>query len=135
MGLQLVIFFLSPFIYDQGCIQHLNPSSVFSVPFRFLRSNTWDQTFCVTELSLQLESRGKRLEPKPCKAFKLDKIKFDANSHLILDFFPPVFQSKIICIATSNSSRVMFNTTFPVIDEVIQGFKPNLNLYIRIVLN
>ena len=77
----------------------------------------------------------KRIEPKPCKTFKIDKIKFEAKSHLILDVFPPVFLSKIICIATSHSSGVMVNTTFPVMDEVIQGFKPSLNLYIRIVLN
>ena len=77
----------------------------------------------------------KRVEPKTCKAIKIDKIKFDANSHLILDVFPPVFLSKIICIATSHSSDVMVNTTFPVMDEVIWGFKPDLNLYIRIVLN
>ena len=64
----------------------------------------------------------KRVEPKPCKAFKIDKIKFEANSHLILDVFPPVFLSKIICIATSHSSGVMVNTTFPVMDEVIRGF-------------
>ena len=77
----------------------------------------------------------KCVEPKPCKAFIKDKIKFDANSHLILDVFPPVFLSKIICITTSHSSGVMVNTTFPVMDEVIRGFKPSLNLYIRIVLN
>ena len=77
----------------------------------------------------------KRVEPKPCKAFKIDKIKFEANSHLILDVFPPVFLSKIICIATSHSSGVMVNTTFPVMDEVIWGFEPNLNFYIRIVLS
>ena len=77
----------------------------------------------------------KRAEPKPCKAFKIDKLKFEANSHLILDVFPPVFLSKIICIATSHSSGVMVNTTFPVVDEVIWGFKPSLNLHIRIVLN
>ena len=77
----------------------------------------------------------KRTEPKPCKAFKIYKIKFEANSHLILDVFPPVFLSKMICIATSHTSGVMVNTTFPVMDEVIRGFKPSLNLYIRIVLN
>ena len=77
----------------------------------------------------------KRVEPKPCKAFKIDKIKFDSNSRLILDFFPPVFLSKIIRVATSHSSGVMVNTTFPVIDEVIRRFEPSLNLYIRIVLN
>ena len=77
----------------------------------------------------------KRVELKPCKAFKIDKIKFEANSHLILQVFPPVFLSKIICIATSHSSDVIVNKTFPVMDEVIQGFKASLNLYIRIVLN
>ena len=77
----------------------------------------------------------KRLELKPCKDFEIDKIKFEANSHLILDFFPPVFLSKIIWIATSHSSGIMVNTTFPVMDEAIRGFKPSLNLYIRIALN
>ena len=77
----------------------------------------------------------KRVELKPCKAFKIDKIKFEANIHLILDVFPPTFLSKIICIAISHSSSVMVNTTFPVMDEMIRGFKPSLNLYIRIVLN
>ena len=65
----------------------------------------------------------KRVELKPCKVFKIDKIKFEANSQLILDVFPPVFLSKIICIATSRSSDVMVNTTFPVMDEVIWGFQ------------
>ena len=46
----------------------------------------------------------KRVEPKPCKAFEIDKIKFDSNSHLILDVFPPVFLSKVICVATSSFS-------------------------------
>ena len=77
----------------------------------------------------------KHVEPKPCKAFKIDKIKFEANSHLILDVVPPVFLSKNICIVTSHSSGVMVNTTFAVMDEVIRGFKPILNLYIKIVLN
>ena len=77
----------------------------------------------------------KRVEPKPCKAFKIDKIKFEANSHLILDVFPPVFLLKIISIATSHLSGVMVNTTFPAMDEVIRGLKPSLNLYIKIVLN
>ena len=77
----------------------------------------------------------KRIEPKPCKAFKIDKIKFEANSHLILDVFPPVFLSKIICITISHSSGVMVNTTFPVMGEVIRGFKTSLNLYIRTVLS
>ena len=58
----------------------------------------------------------KRVEPKPCKAFKIDKIKFDSNSHLILDVFPPVFLPNIISVATSNSSGVLVNTTFPVMD-------------------
>ena len=108
----------------------------FQCPIFGVRNNIWDQTFCVIELSLQLESRGEaRRAQEPCKAFKIDKIKFEANSHLILDVFPPVFLSKIICIATSHSSGVMVNTTFPVMDEVIRGFKSILNLYIRIVLN
>ena len=77
----------------------------------------------------------KHVEAKPCKAFKTVKIKFDSNSHLILDVFFPVFLLKIIWIATSHSSGVMVNTTFPVMDEVIQGFELSLNLYIRIVLN
>ena len=59
----------------------------------------------------------KHIEPNSCKAFKIDKIKFDLNSHLILDVFPPTFPSKIICIATGYSSGVMVNTTFPVMDE------------------
>ena len=77
----------------------------------------------------------KCVELKPCKAFEIDKIKFQANSHLILDVFPPVFLSKIICIATSHLSGVMVNTTIPVMDKAIRGFKASLNLYIRIVLN
>ena len=77
----------------------------------------------------------KRVELKPCKAFKIDKIKFEANIHLILDVFPPVFLSKIIFIATSYSSGVTVNKTFPVMDKGMRGFKPSLNLYIRIVLN
>ena len=77
----------------------------------------------------------KRIELKPCRAFKIDKIKFELNSYLVLDVFPPVFLSKIICTATSHSSGVMVNKTFPVMDEAIRGFKPSLNLYIRIVLN
>ena len=77
-----------------------------------------------------MESRGEaRRAQEPCKAFKIDKIKFEANSHLIFDVFPPVFLLKIICIATSHSSGVMVK------DEVIRGFKPSLNLYIRILLN
>ena len=77
----------------------------------------------------------KRIELKSCKAFKIDKIKFEANIHLILDVFPPVILSNIICIATSHSSGVMVNTAFPVMDKVMRGFKPSLNLYISIVLN
>ena len=77
----------------------------------------------------------KRVEPKPCKAFKIDKIKFEANIHLILDVFPPLFLLKIICIATSNLNGTMVNTIFSVMNEVIRRFKPSLNLYIRIVLN
>ena len=76
----------------------------------------------------------KCVELKPCKAFKIDKTKFEANSHLILDAFPPVFLAKIIYIATNYSSGVMINRSFTVMDEVILGFKPKLNLYIRIVL-
>ena len=77
----------------------------------------------------------KRVEPKPCKAFKGDKIKFEANSHLILDVFPPAFLLKIFCIAPSQLSGVMVNAAFPVMDEVIRRFKPSLNLHIRIFLN
>ena len=73
------------------------------------------------------------IEPKPCKSFKIDEIKIEANSHLILDVFPPAFLSKIICIVTSDSSGVTVNTTFPEMDEVIRDFKPSLNLYIRIL--
>ena len=61
----------------------------------------------------------KRIEPKHRKAFKIDELKFEANSHLILDVFSAVFFSKIICIATSHSSGVMVNTTFPEMDEAI----------------
>ena len=77
----------------------------------------------------------KSIELKTRKALKTDKIKFDSNSHLILDVFPPVFLSKIICVTTSHSGGVMVYTTFPVMDEVIRGFEPSLNMYIRIVLN
>ena len=77
----------------------------------------------------------KRIELKSCKAFKKDKIKFEANIHLILDVFLPVFLSQTICIATSHSSGVMVNTTFPIMDKAMQGFKPSLNLYRRIALN
>ena len=69
----------------------------------------------------------KRVEPKPCKAFKKDKIKFDSNSHLILDVFPPVFLSKVIAVATSHSTGLMVNINFPVMDEVIRGLEPSLN--------
>ena len=74
-------------------------------------------------------------KPTPCKAFKIDKLKFDANSHLILDVFPPVLLLKIIFIATSHSSGVLVNRTFPVKDQVIRGFEPSLNVYIKIALN
>ena len=61
----------------------------------------------------------KPIELKLCQALEIDKIKFEANSHLILDVFRPVFLSKIECIATSHSSGVIVNKTFPVMDEVI----------------
>ena len=77
----------------------------------------------------------KGIKLKSYKAFKIDKIKFEANIYLILDVFPPVFLSKIICIATSHLSGVNVNTTFPVIDKAMWEFKPTLNLYKRIVLN
>ena len=77
----------------------------------------------------------KFLEPKSCKAFKIDEIKLEAHIHLILDVFPTVFLLKIICIATSHLSGVVVNTTFPALDEVIWGFKPRLDLCIRIMLN
>ena len=77
----------------------------------------------------------KRVQLKPCKAFKIDKIKFEANGHLILDVFPPVVLSKIICIVSIHTSGVMVNTTFSVMDEAIWGFKLSLNWYIRVVLN
>ena len=77
----------------------------------------------------------KRIETKPCKPFKIDKIKFDANIHLILDIFPNAFYSNIICIVTSHLSGEIVNTTFPVIDEVIWGFEASQNLSMRIVLN
>ena len=65
----------------------------------------------------------KRIELKSCKAFKIGKIKFEANIHLILEVFLPVFLSKIIfiCIATSHSSGVRVNTVFPVIDKAMRG--------------
>ena len=37
----------------------------------------------------------------------------------MLDVFPCVFLSKIICVTTSHSSGLMATTTFPVIDEMI----------------
>ena len=78
----------------------------------------------------------KRVKPKPCKEFKIDEIKFDSNGHLILDVFLPVFLSKIICVSTSHSSGQWSNgLTFPVMNEMIRGFEPSLNLHIRIVLN
>ena len=77
----------------------------------------------------------KRVKLKPCKAFKIEKIKFEANSQFILDVFLPVFLSRVICIATSHSSGVMVNTTFLVMEEAIRRFKPSLNLHIRTVLN
>ena len=77
----------------------------------------------------------KHVELKPCKAFKIDEIKFEADSHLILDVFPLVFLSKIVYIATSYSNGVKVNTIFPVMDEAIWGLQPSLNLYIRTVLN
>ena len=46
--------------------------------------------------------------------------KIDSNSHLMLDVFPPVFLSKVICVATSHSSGVMVNSTFPLMDGVIR---------------
>ena len=56
----------------------------------------------------------KRIQPKSCNTFKIDKIEFDENSHLILDVFPPVFFSKITRIAaTSDSSSVMLTQLFP----------------------
>ena len=76
----------------------------------------------------------KQVKPKPHETLKVDKIKFDANSHLILDVFSCIL-SKIICISTSHSSGVMVIKTFPEMDEVIRGFEPSLNLYIRIMLN
>ena len=63
----------------------------------------------------------KCLEPKPCNAFKIHEIKFEANIQLILDVFPTVFLLKIICIATSHLSGVMVSTTFPIMCEVIWG--------------
>ena len=65
----------------------------------------------------------KHVEGKPCEAFKIDKIKFDANSLLILDVFPPVFLSQIICITTSHSSGVMINTIFPTFTDFMISSK------------
>ena len=39
----------------------------------------------------------KCVEPKSCKASKIDEIKFDLNNHLVLNVLPPVFLSKIMC--------------------------------------
>ena len=64
-----------------------------------------------------------RVEHNTCKAIKIDKIKFDANSHLILDVFPPVFLSKIMCITTSHSSSVMVNTIFPTLTDFMISSK------------
>ena len=56
----------------------------------------------------------KRIQPKSCNTFKIDKIEYDENSHLILGVFPPVFFSKITHIAaTSDSSSVMLTQLFP----------------------
>ena len=107
----------------------------FQCPIFGVRNNICNQTFCVIEMSLQLEPRGEADRTQPCKAFKVDKIKFEANSHLILDVFSPAFLLKISCISTSRLRSVMANTIFPVMHEVIWGFKPSLTLYIRIVLN
>ena len=60
----------------------------------------------------------KRIETKPYKVFKIDKIKFEANIHLILDIFLSAFLSKITCNTTSHSSGLMVKITFPVMDEV-----------------
>ena len=79
----------------------------FQCPILGVWKYIWDQTFCITELS----SRVRRVVLKPCKAFKIDKIKFDSNIHLILDVFPPVILSKITCVATSHSNGVMVNAT------------------------
>ena len=57
----------------------------------------------------------KRVEAKSCKALKTC-----ANSQLVLDVTLPVFLSRIRCVATSHSSGVMINITFPVMDEMIQ---------------
>ena len=95
-----------------------------------VKNNIWDQAFCLIEMSLQLEYRDEVVEPNPCKAIKIDNIKFDANSHLILDVSPPVFLSKIVCIATSHSSDVIVNTAFLIMDKMIRGFKPSLNIFI-----
>ena len=40
----------------------------------------------------------KHVEPKPYKAFKIDKTKFDANSHLILVFFLLYFCQKLCAL-------------------------------------
>ena len=65
----------------------------------------------------------KHVERKSCEAFKIDKIKFDANSLLILDVFPPVFLSQIICITTSHSSAVMINIIFPTFTDFMISSK------------
>ena len=75
----------------------------------------------------------KRVELNICNTFKIDKIKFEANSHF-RRFSASIFVKNYMN-ATSHSSGVMVNTTFSVMDKAIQGFKPSLNLCIRIVLN
>ena len=69
----------------------------------------------------------KCVEPKFCKAskidkikfkidkikFKIDKIKFDLNNHLVLNVLPPVFLSKIMCLHSSGVVNHLVLDVFP----------------------
>ena len=83
-----------------------------SLEYLFITSYVWSRLYLGFEsifrffsaLSWTLETTSgtrcwipgvKRIEPKPSKGFKIDKIKFQENSHLILDVFPPVYLSKL----------------------------------------
>ena len=129
------IFFITFYIWSRLYLGFESIFRFFSALFLALETTSGTRHFVSLSCPCNWSLRVKRVEPKPYKAFEIDNIKFEANSHLILDFFPPVFLSIIIRIATSYSSSVMVNTISPVMNEVSQGFKPSLNLYVRIVLN
>ena len=132
----LQYLFLSPFIIWAGLyLEFESIFSFFSVLFWPLETTSETRHFVYLSCLCSWVPGVKHIERKSCKAFKIDKIKFETNSHAILDVFPPVFLSRIIYIATSHSSGIMVNTTFPVMNKAIWGFKPSLNLYIKIVLN